>query len=145
MTGSQELSLTSPGQIRRQEDGHEHLLLLQEPGRGAVPRLRPGGDMQQHEASGAAQVGTVNIDKLVLTLSPRPRDQCLPFTIENRGVKGNVIVAARDIRPFETIIIDRPAIIGPFDDTLPECLECYKEVSVDGYKVGLSMSIQSVD
>ena len=90
-------------------------------------------------------MGTVNIDKLVLTLSPRPRDQCLPFTIENRGVKGNVIVAARDIRPFETIIIDRPAIIGPFDDTLPECLECYKEVSVDGYKVGLSMSIQSVD
>ena len=47
-----------------------------------------------------------------------------------------MIVAARDIRPFETIIIDRPAIIGPFDDTLPECLECYKEVSVDGYKVG---------
>ena len=56
-----------------------------------------------------------------------------------------MIVAARDIRPFETIIIDRPAIIGPFDDTLPECLECYKEVSVDGYKVGLLMSIQSVD
>ena len=56
-----------------------------------------------------------------------------------------MIVAARDIRPFETIIIDRPAIIGPFDDTLPECLECYKEVSVDGYKVGLTMSIQSVD
>ena len=69
----------------------------------------------------------------------RPRDQCLPFTIESRGVKGNVIVAARDIRPFETIIIDKPAIIGPFDDTLPECLECYKEVSVDGYKVTIGI------
>ena len=31
-------------------------------------------------------------------------------------------------------MIDRPAIVGPFDDTLPQCLECYREVSVDGYK-----------
>ena len=46
-----------------------------------------------------------------------------------------MIVAARDIKPFETILIDRPAIVGPFDDTLPECLECFSEVSVEGYKV----------
>ena len=46
-----------------------------------------------------------------------------------------MIVAVRDIKPFETIIIDRPAIIGPFDDTLPQCLECYREVDVNGYKV----------
>ena len=76
---------------------------------------------------------------MLVIVKYRPGDQCLPFTIENRGVKGNVIVAAQDIRPFETIIIDRPAIIGPFDDTLPECLECYKEVSVDGYKVRYGM------
>ena len=82
----------------------------------------------------------LNIFQL-LDLFSRPRDQCLPFTIENRGVKGNVIVAARDIRPFETIIIDRPAIIGPFDDTLPECLECFKEVSIDGYKVRRGINI----
>ena len=59
----------------------------------------------------------------------------MPFTIENRGYKGNVVVAVRDIKPFETIIIDRPAIVGPFDDTLPQCLECYREVDVHGYKV----------
>ena len=43
-------------------------------------------------------------------------------------------MAVRDIKPFETIILDRPAIIGPFDDTNPECLECYSKVSVSGYK-----------
>ena len=91
--------------------------------------------MQERKPPGSSQVGIVKKNSWFLKLLLRPRDQCLPFTIENRGVKGNVIVAARDIRPFETIIIDRPAIIGPFDDTLPECLECFKEVSVDGYKV----------
>ena len=72
---------------------------------------------------------------IIIYIFNRPYDQCLPFTIENRGYKGNVVVAVRDIKPFETIIIDRPAIIGPFDDTLPQCLECYKEVDVNGYKV----------
>ena len=87
------------------------------------------------KATGLFTGGDFQNSYQLLELFLRPRDQCLPFTIENRGVKGNVIVAARDIRPFETIIIDRPAIIGPFDDTLPECLECFKEVSIDGYKV----------
>ena len=63
-----------------------------------------------------------------------PSGSCLPFTVEDRKGKGNVIVAVRDIKPFETIILDRPAIIGPFDDTNPECLECYSKVSVSGYK-----------
>jgi len=64
----------------------------------------------------------------------RPASTCLPFTVEYRGEKGNVVVAVRDIKPFETILLDKPAIIGPFDDTKPECLECYSEVSVSGYK-----------
>ena len=53
----------------------------------------------------------------------------------NTEDKGNIIVAVRDIKPFETILIDTPAIVGPFDDSLPECPECYREVSVSGYKV----------
>ena len=60
---------------------------------------------------------------------------CLPFTVRNTQDKGNIIVAVRDIKPFETILVDTPAIIGPFDDSLPECPECYREVSVSGYKV----------
>jgi len=64
----------------------------------------------------------------------RPSGFCLPFTVEDRPGKGNVLVAVRDIKPFETIILDRPAIVGPFDETTPRCLECYSEVSVSGYK-----------
>ena len=65
----------------------------------------------------------------------RPDGACLPFTVRQDKVKGNIIVAARDIKPFETILIDSPAIVGPFDDSLPECPECYRKVSVNGYKV----------
>ena len=65
----------------------------------------------------------------------RPDGVCLPFRVSNTEEKGNIIVAVRDIKPFETILIDTPAIIGPFDDTLPECPECYREVSVSGYQV----------
>ena len=65
----------------------------------------------------------------------RRNEQCLPITVESRGVKGNVLVAVRDIKPFETVLIDKPAIVGPFDDTFPQCLECYKEVQVDNYQV----------
>ena len=79
-------------------------------------------------------IKTRDLDSLNISLFRR-NEQCLPFTIEYREGKGNVIVAARDIKPFETILIDRPAIVGPFDDTLPECLECFSEVSVEGYKV----------
>ena len=68
----------------------------------------------------------------------RPEGACLPFTVRYSEGKGNIVVAVRDIKPFETIIIDTPAIVGPFDDTLPECPECYREVSVSGYKVRLS-------
>ena len=58
----------------------------------------------------------------------------IPSSTLRKG-KGNVIVAVRDIKPFETVLIDKPAIVGPFDDTLPMCLECSKPVDVNGYKV----------
>jgi len=57
----------------------------------------------------------------------RPRDFCLPVTVEEREGKGRVIVAARDIKPFEVVLVDRPAIVGPFDDARPQCVECYAE------------------
>ena len=98
--------------------------------------LRPGGGLSQlcRHPQVVVFIKTRDLDSLNISLSRR-NEQCLPFTIEYREGKGNVIVAARDIKPFETILIDRPAIVGPFDDTLPECLECFSEVSVEGYKV----------
>ena len=57
----------------------------------------------------------------------RPRDSCLPVTVQEREGKGRVIVAARDIKPFEVVLVDRPAIVGPFDDARPQCVECYAE------------------
>ena len=65
----------------------------------------------------------------------RPDGVCLPFRVGKDEEKGNIVVAVRDIKPFETILVDTPAIVGPFDDSLPECPECFREVSVSGYKV----------
>ena len=44
-----------------------------------------------------------------------------------------MLVAARDIKPFETILLDQPAIIGPFDDAcdVKLCLECWQKLEVE--------------
>jgi hypothetical protein len=57
----------------------------------------------------------------------RPVGDCLPWTVAEVPGKGRTVVATRDIKPFQTIILDRPAIVGPFDDAsslLALCLEC---------------------
>lgn len=54
---------------------------------------------------------------------------CLPFTIRRSEEKGNILVATRDIKPFEIILKDKPAIVGPFDDSSRKCLECFRDMS----------------
>ena len=40
------------------------------------------------------------------------------------------MVAVRDIRPMELILVDEPAVLGPNHDTRPACMECL--LPVDG-------------
>ena len=40
------------------------------------------------------------------------------------------MVAVRDIRPMELILVDEPAVVGPNHDTRPACMECL--LPVDG-------------
>jgi len=52
----------------------------------------------------------------------RPSEYCQPFAVEHSDEKGNLLVAVRDIKPFETVLVDKPVLIGPFTDT---CLSCH--------------------
>jgi len=54
----------------------------------------------------------------------RPEQECMPFKVENQPGKGNFLVATRDIKPFQVVLQDEPAIIGPFDDCELQCLSC---------------------
>jgi len=54
--------------------------------------------------------------------------ECLPFTIESRPGKGNVVVATRDIRPSEVVLHDDAAVVGPNYETEAVCLECLGRV-----------------
>ena len=49
---------------------------------------------------------------------------CLPFQIVYREGVGNCVVATRDIRPGETILLERPAVWGPNLKSPPKCCNC---------------------
>jgi len=51
----------------------------------------------------------------------RPSGSCLPFAVHHSADKGHLLVAVRDIKPFQTVLTDRPAAVGPFPST---CLSC---------------------
>ncbi|TRY73393.1 hypothetical protein TCAL_09913 [Tigriopus californicus] len=51
-------------------------------------------------------------------------NQCLAFKITKKPVIGNIMVATRHIRATEVILEERPAIYGPKNSSLPNCLEC---------------------
>jgi len=65
----------------------------------------------------------------------RHLEECLPWTVGEVEGKGRVVIATRDIKPRQTIIVDTPAIVGPFDDAsslLSLCLECTNRVEEGG-------------
>ena len=51
-------------------------------------------------------------------------DANLPFFIDFKEGVGRCVVAARDIKPLEVILRDYPAMVGPYFDENPLCLEC---------------------
>eukprot|EP00092_Neocalanus_flemingeri_P018319 GFUD01019828.1.p1 GENE.GFUD01019828.1~~GFUD01019828.1.p1 ORF type:complete len:515 (+),score=161.30 GFUD01019828.1:38-1582(+) len=51
----------------------------------------------------------------------RPSGSCLPFAVQHSDEKGHLLVAVRDIKPYEIVLTDQPAAIGPFPGT---CLAC---------------------
>ena len=52
--------------------------------------------------------------------------KCFPFRIAKDETRGRFFVATRDIEPLETILCDRPSVIGPSTKSSPVCLECLK-------------------
>ena len=77
-----------------------------------MPVLPAGVCVWRPPPSEDTQVGREVPNSLTSVLIARPDGACLPFTVSYREDKGNIVVAARDIKPFETIIIDSPAIVG---------------------------------
>jgi len=49
---------------------------------------------------------------------------CLPFSVTFKEGVGRCVVAARDISALEEILRDCPAMVGPYFDENPLCLEC---------------------
>ena len=49
---------------------------------------------------------------------------CLPFRIIHREGVGNCVVAATDIKPGQTILIEQPAVWGPNLKSGPKCCNC---------------------
>ena len=58
-------------------------------------------------------------------------EKCWPFKIGKDEVKGNVMVASRDIQAGETILEEQPAVWGPNNKSKPVCLECLKPVQAN--------------
>ena len=117
----------------------------------------PGGDRLQVRAVRAARLprppplphlpGAAT--SLYCAIRCNCQGECLPFTIESRPGKGNVVVATRDIRPSEVeccshwkvgkvvdvsdvylqvVLHDDAAVVGPNYETEAVCLECLGRV-----------------
>lgn len=53
---------------------------------------------------------------------------CLPFKILKNEEFGRFMVATKDIKPFEPVVVDEALAIGPCDDSQPCCLGCLSPV-----------------
>ncbi|XP_076045902.1 uncharacterized protein LOC143028136 [Oratosquilla oratoria] len=56
------------------------------------------------------------------------REQCQPFKVEENSDLGRYMVASRNIKAGEVVLIEDPIVIGPKQITEPVCLGCYKRV-----------------
>ena len=58
----------------------------------------------------------------------RPRETCLPFkVVRDHPLKGRILVAARDIQPFELTVEDLSAAYGPYESNpTTVCVVCLR-------------------
>jgi len=57
-------------------------------------------------------------------------DQCQEIEVCKVSYKdgvGNCLVAARNIKATEEVLVDHPAIIAPYHDPQPMCIECLRK------------------
>ena len=57
--------------------------------------------------------------KTTTTTYQRPSETCLPWSIDRLPIVGRVLVASRDIAPYELILKDSPLVIVPKKGTTP--------------------------
>ena len=54
----------------------------------------------------------------------RPQSRCLPFRVSEVAGRGRGLLATRDIRPRETVLVEMAALTGPSLHTGPVCPAC---------------------
>ena len=59
--------------------------------------------------------------------SPGDVERERSFTITTMEGVGRCLVAARDIPALEEILVDHPALLAPYYDPQPLCLECLRQ------------------
>ena len=64
---------------------------------------------------------------LRLHTNPEVEDHCFPWRVENLPGCGRVLIATRDIAPFELVIADSALALVPND--VPVCLGCLGKVT----------------
>ena len=64
---------------------------------------------------------------------PPGLDRCLPYRISQKNGVGRILVAVRDIKPGEFVILDRAAAILPENE--PVCLGCLVQLKPENLTV----------
>ena len=56
---------------------------------------------------------------------------CFPYKVEYRDKMGRILVATRNIKKGEVICEEKPAIVGPYSRSTPQCLQCFRILQPD--------------
>jgi len=56
---------------------------------------------------------------------------CFPYKVEYRDKMGRILVATRNIKKGEVICEEKPAIVGPYSRSTPQCLQCFRTLQSD--------------
>ena len=85
----------------------------------ALHRLTPPPPLVAILGIPPLSVHIVTIMKTTTTTYQRPAETCLPWSIDRLPIVGRVLLASRDIAPYELILKDSPLVIVPKKGTTP--------------------------
>ena len=71
--------------------------------------------------------GLVGVCEAHLTLH-RPQTQCLPVAVVRAEAKGRMVITTRDVRPGETLLVDKPLVVGTVGEDVMENIELSGEM-----------------
>lgn len=59
--------------------------------------------------------------------SGQPEKKCTPFRVAHSQDRGHFLVATREIKVGEIVLLDKPFVEGPASKSPPVCLQCFKD------------------